>query len=280
MGVGRSDTSSLRAAASTDSVPQNQPSDGWQLMRYTKPVSLRATSMAFQTAPWLLPLVVGSTLYLGVMVPSLASAQELAPAAIGASPRPPPAAASGEPAGKISIEVSGDEPVMLWQQPMRGSDPGWSLLCTAPCVTVQDRQTKFQVRGGPGIPSTGSFVLSGRSNHFSVDVRAGNVTKRRVGLGLAIAAAPLTGVGVLLMAYGGLTGRSSGLSDRGHPTASGNLVIGGGVLIGVGIPLIIAGIALAIPNATRLQINDLAPLIWLGRRLASRFVLTPQGQLF
>lgn len=243
-------------------------------------MSLRTALKALSSIPWLLPIVVGSTLCWGVIEPSLAPAQELAPAASAVPPRPPMAAPLGEPAGKISIEFSSDEPVTLWQQPRRGSAPGWSALCAAPCVTVQDRQAQFQVRGGPGIPSSGSFELSSSSNHFSVEARAGNLTKRRVGLGLAIAGAPLTGIGILLMADGGITGVIGGLSDRGHPTPAGNLVAAGGVLVGLGIPLIIAGIALAVPSATRLRIKELDPLIWPGRRLASRWVLTPAGLLF
>ena len=222
----------------------------------------------------------------GVIKPGTAHAQAntspdpllTTPTPAAAAERPP--ILPGDNAKKVVIEFASDQPMMLWHRPMGSGIASWTSLCLSPCVSIQDQKTTFQARGGPGIPSTNDFELPTQTNHFAVEVKAGNSFKHKLGIGLAITGAPLSAVGLVLIVYGGTLGQGGTRGAPAPPPASGGFLIGGGILLGIGIPLMIAGAVVAVANTTRLQIKQLTPTLWPGRRLASRIQLTPQGLFF
>lgn len=155
---------------------------------------------------------------------------------------------------KVEVAVSADSPEVTierrahtvegWETtylvPFFHSTEQWETACAAPCVVHLDSNATYRV-GGSGVATSRSFTLPkvGASGPLTLHVQARSALLATAGTVLTTAGAVVTMVGLVSTLYSpSITSTQAEAEVR---KASVVILISGGVLLAVGIPLLLTG---------------------------------------
>jgi hypothetical protein len=124
----------------------------------------------------------------------------------------------------------------------------WRTICTTPCNQVVPSGGSYRI-AGPGIVPSRPFVLSPGS--AELHVKAGRIGARIGGLFLTVLGGPSVIIGASLLGFSRTFDEGSPFYDPGERAA---FRAGGGVLLGVGLGALVAGIATLATSGTRVRI--------------------------
>lgn len=179
---------------------------------------------------------------------------------------PPPAAPGGAPAPGTLLTIRSKNPYAQLTQTSSGgyvvgygygrsygygaTIEAWRAICTTPCNQVVPSGGPYRI-AGPGIVPSRPFILSPGS--AELQVKTGKVGARVGGLFLTVIGGSAILTGGILLGFSRAFGPSSPLYD---PAESRAFRAAGGVILGVGIGSLAAGIALLATSGTKVQIAN------------------------
>jgi hypothetical protein len=172
-------------------------------------------------------------------------------------------------AGLYRLSAAGSV-VVGWRQ---GVLEVWEPVCRAPCAVQVDHNGYYAIRGNGIVPSrpfnlpaSGTVRLDVKAGHLGP--RAGGLIMMSLGLGAALGGAVMMATSQTFAPQGPMDPAFATIDQMERQTAQ-TMLIAGGVMVGVGVPLAVGGIVLMVKSRTHVTIDGEQLALKLpGKKLA------------
>jgi hypothetical protein len=177
----------------------------------------------------------------------------------------------------LKVEGTGEIAVATSRGMAYGMFEQYSTVCAAPCDVEVDGNGTYKIGGR--VTPTGNFSFAGLGNPVNLHVNAGSRGVRTGGLFLTIGGASLLPVGIVLFALGFALQTEERDSNFNVVSTGPNsfLLTSGAIFGGLGIVMLGIGIPMLIAGKTSVTTPDGESV---GLRLSPNVALTPRGLVF
>ena len=197
-----------------------------------------------------------------------------------ARPIPAPPPYSGSDGVDLEVQTDSEIGAYLMQAAPAGPSAGWAQLCLLPCRLRVDPRRTYKI-GGLGVSESENFELhsGGRASLYVHPTSAGVAIIGWTFFGLG---AVMTTVGTLVIAGAPSAPADSDQSTTATEARDSRMArfLGGGVVLGVGIPFLLIGAAALFGSGSTTVTEGETGARIAATRLSDDVWLTPRGIVF